>query len=136
MPILTAIHSDSAACGNKDLKFLDIRHLNGPNRWTYHPVLEVTIDIGELEDYPSNMIPGFYERLSSWLPSLIEHRCSYEERGDFCADSRKEPGQVIFLSTSPLSCKISPECREALAGYAKPQPEEYTRWLSAHGVGK
>ncbi|WP_292974897.1 cyanophycin synthetase [Nitrosomonas sp.] len=83
MPILTAIHSDSAACGNKDLKFLDIRHLNGPNRWTYHPVLEVTIDIGELEDYPSNMIPGFYERLSSWLPSLIEHRCSYEERGGF-----------------------------------------------------
>lgn len=67
----------------KDIKFLEIRHLNGPNIWTYYPVLEAIVDIGELEDFPSNTIPGFHERLSSWLPSLIEHRCSYEERGGF-----------------------------------------------------
>lgn len=67
----------------KDLKFLEIKHLNGPNRWTYYPAIEALIDIGELEDFPSDKIPGFYERLSSWLPSLIEHRCSYEERGGF-----------------------------------------------------
>lgn len=67
----------------KDIKFLEIRHLNGPNIWTYYPVLEALVDIGELEDFPSNTIPGFYERLSSSLPSLIEHRCSYEERGGF-----------------------------------------------------
>lgn len=67
----------------KDFKFLEIRHLNGPNIWTYYPVLEAVVDIGELEDCPSDTIPGFYERLSSWLPSLIEHRCSYEERGGF-----------------------------------------------------
>ncbi|MEK7842976.1 MAG: hypothetical protein AAB241_01955, partial [Pseudomonadota bacterium] len=52
----------------KDIKFLDIRHLNGPNIWTYYPVLEALVDIGELEDFPSNTIPGFYERLSSSLP--------------------------------------------------------------------
>ena len=67
----------------KDIKFLEIKHLNGPNIWTYRPTLEATVDIGELEDYPSDKIPGFYERLSQWLPSLIEHRCSYEERGGF-----------------------------------------------------
>ncbi|MBP6367905.1 MAG: cyanophycin synthetase [Nitrosomonas sp.] len=67
----------------KDIKFLEIKHLNGPNIWTYYPALEATVDIGELEDYPSDKIPGFYERLSQWLPSLIEHRCSYEERGGF-----------------------------------------------------
>jgi cyanophycin synthetase len=67
----------------KDIKFLDIKHLNGPNRWTYYPALEATVDIGQLEDFPSDTIPGFYERLSQWLPSLIEHRCSYEERGGF-----------------------------------------------------
>lgn len=67
----------------KDIKFLEIRHLNGPNIWTYYPVLEALVDIGELEEFPSNTIPGFYERLSSSLPSLIEHRCSYEERGGF-----------------------------------------------------
>lgn len=66
-----------------DLKFLEIIHLNGPNRWTYFPVLEALVDIGALEDHPSNIIPGFYERLVAWLPSLIEHRCSYGERGGF-----------------------------------------------------
>jgi len=67
----------------KSIEFIRIVHLRGPNMWTYRPVLEAWVDIGELEDCPSNTIPGFYERLSSWLPSLIEHRCSYEERGGF-----------------------------------------------------
>ena len=51
--------------------------------WTYHPVLEVWIDIGDLEDYPSNLIPGFYDRLVKCIPSLQEHRCSYGETGGF-----------------------------------------------------
>ena len=67
----------------KDIKFLEIRHLRGPNIWTYRPVLEALVDIGELEDFPSNKIPGYYERLKEMLPSLIEHRCSYGERGGF-----------------------------------------------------
>ncbi len=70
-------------CANRDIKFLEVRHLNGPNIWTLRPVLEAIVDIGDLEDFPSNTIPGFYECLSSWLPSLIEHRCSYGERGGF-----------------------------------------------------
>ncbi|WP_153110255.1 cyanophycin synthetase [Propionivibrio limicola] len=67
----------------KDIKFLDIRHLRGPNMWTYRPVLEAIVDIGDLEDCPSNTIPGYYERLKDMLPSLYEHRCSYEEPGGF-----------------------------------------------------
>ena len=68
---------------SKDIKFLEIRYLRGPNIWTYRPVIEALVDIGELEDFPSNTIPGFYERLTALLPSLIEHRCSYGERGGF-----------------------------------------------------
>lgn len=67
----------------KDIKFLEIRYLRGPNIWTYRPVIEAVVDIGELEDFPSNTIPGFYGRLTALLPSLIEHRCSYGERGGF-----------------------------------------------------
>jgi cyanophycin synthetase len=65
------------------IRFREIRHLCGPNRWTYRPVLQAIVDIGELEDYPSNTIPGYYERLKTLLPSLVEHRCSYGERGGF-----------------------------------------------------
>ena len=57
--------------------------LRGPNIWTYRPVLEAWVDIGELEECPSNTIPGFVDRLCAWLPSLAEHRCSYGEPGGF-----------------------------------------------------
>jgi len=66
-----------------DIRILEIRTLRGPNRWTYRPVLEALIDIGELEEWPSNRLPGFNDRLQAWLPSLVEHRCSYGERGGF-----------------------------------------------------
>jgi hypothetical protein len=32
---------------------------------------------------PSNTLPGFNERLTAWLPGLIEHRCGVGERGGF-----------------------------------------------------
>jgi cyanophycin synthetase len=32
-------------CANRDIKILEIRHLNGPNVWTFHPVLEAIVDI-------------------------------------------------------------------------------------------
>lgn len=67
----------------KNINILRITPLQGPNIWTYRPVIEVLLDIGELEDYPSNLIPGLYERLTAWLPSLIEHRCGVGERGGF-----------------------------------------------------
>jgi cyanophycin synthetase len=51
--------------------------------WTYQPAIEALVDIGDLEDCPSNTLPGLYERLSAWMPSLVEHRCSYDERGGF-----------------------------------------------------
>ncbi|WP_217423425.1 cyanophycin synthetase [Uliginosibacterium aquaticum] len=68
---------------SKDIRILGVQYLRGPNIWTYRPAVEALVDIGDLEDCPSNTIPGFYERLSAWLPGLIEHKCSYGERGGF-----------------------------------------------------
>lgn len=66
-----------------DIQFLRVTHLRGPNIWTYRPVIEAWVDIGSLEDSPSNTIPGLYERLTTWLPGLIEHRCGVGTRGGF-----------------------------------------------------
>lgn len=67
------------------IDILDIKYIYGPNMWTdwYIPVIEAWVDIGDLEDYPSDRIPGFPERLVAWMPGLMEHRCSYEEHGGF-----------------------------------------------------
>jgi cyanophycin synthetase len=67
----------------REIQFLRITYLRGPSIWTYRPVLEAWVDIGALEEAPSNTIPGFYERLVDWLPTLIEHRCGIGERGGF-----------------------------------------------------
>ena len=66
-----------------DIRILEIRTLRGPNRWTYPQVLEALVDIGALEDYPSNTLPGFVDRLVAWVPNLMSHRCSYDEPGGF-----------------------------------------------------
>lgn len=88
----------------RQIQILKITPLRGPNMWTYRPVLEALVDIGDLEDSPSNTIPGFYERLSSWLPSLIEHRCSYGERGGFLRRVQEGtwPGHILEHVTLEL----------------------------------
>lgn len=67
----------------RTITILRANYLGGPNIWTYRPVIEALLDIGELEQFPSNLIPGLYERLTAFLPGLIEHRCGVGERGGF-----------------------------------------------------
>jgi len=81
----------------RDIRFLRVTYLRGPNIWTYRPTLEAWIDIGDLEDCPSNTLPGFYERLTAWLPSLEEHHCSPGVRGGFLQRLREGtwPGHIM-----------------------------------------
>ncbi|MGL4407905.1 cyanophycin synthetase [Zoogloea sp.] len=89
---------------NKTIDFLNVLHLRGPNIWTYRAVLEAWVDIHDLEDCPSNVIPGFYERLTAMLPTLIEHRCSIGERGGFLQRLRDGtwPGHILEHVTLEL----------------------------------
>ncbi len=88
----------------RDIRILGITELRGPSMWTYRPVIEALVDIGELEDFPSNTLPGFYERLSAWLPGLVEHHCSYGERGGFLRRLREGtwPGHILEHVTLEL----------------------------------
>ena len=66
-----------------DIQLLRINYLCGPNIWTYRAVLEVWLDLGTLEDFPSHLLPGFTDRLTALLPALAEHHCGVGERGGF-----------------------------------------------------
>ncbi len=67
----------------EDIRLLRATYLRGPSIWTYRPALEVWLALGELEHHPSNKVPGFNERLTAWLPDLVEHHCGVGERGGF-----------------------------------------------------
>ena len=67
------------------MKILDIKVMNGPNYWSNyrHQLIVMLLDLGELEEKPTNKIPGFRERLESLMPTLYTHRCSEGEPGGF-----------------------------------------------------
>jgi len=96
---------------DKTINILDIKYIRGPNMWCWVEVLEALVDIGELEEYPSDKIPGFYDRLVAKLPSLVEHRCSYEERGGFL--KRVEEGTWPVHIMEHLTLEL-----QGLAGFA------------------
>ena len=65
------------------MEFRKVLALRGPNIWARFPVLEAWVDLQELKDSPSNILPGFNDRLMAWLPTMIEHRCGLGYRGGF-----------------------------------------------------
>jgi cyanophycin synthetase len=66
-----------------DLRILETRILRGPNYWSRSPVIRMLVDLGSLEQFPSNTIPGFVDGLVAWMPSLEDHACSLNRRGGF-----------------------------------------------------
>ncbi|MEJ7754264.1 MAG: hypothetical protein WKF38_03695, partial [Candidatus Limnocylindrales bacterium] len=74
----------SASDGPKpELRILETRVLRGPNYWAHGPAVRMLVDLGVLEEYPSNKVPGFTDALVGVLPTLGEHACSLGRRGGF-----------------------------------------------------
>jgi len=65
------------------LTVLRVNYLRGPNMWTYRPVLETWLDLGELEKWPSHTLPGFNDRLLTLLPQVGAHQCGLGKTGGF-----------------------------------------------------
>ncbi|MDZ4759084.1 MAG: cyanophycin synthetase [Bacteroidota bacterium] len=69
------------------MKILDIKAMRGPNIWSntrYH-LIQMRLDLEEMEQFPTNKVDGFRERIEAMFPSMIEHRCSPGIRGGFFA---------------------------------------------------
>ncbi|MDP9414893.1 MAG: cyanophycin synthetase, partial [Pseudomonadota bacterium] len=55
----------------------------GPHYYSHTPMVRIMLDLGRLEEWPSNRIPGFADALLALLPGLDRHGCSYKRRGGF-----------------------------------------------------
>ncbi len=67
------------------MKILNIQALRGPNIWSVNrkKLIQMRLDLEEMEQSPTNKIPGFRERIEALMPSLFEHRCSEDKKGGF-----------------------------------------------------
>jgi cyanophycin synthetase len=67
------------------MKILKIQALRGPNIWSVRrkKLIQMRLDLEELEQLPTNKIPGFSERIEAMFPSMYEHRCSEGVPGGF-----------------------------------------------------
>ncbi len=67
------------------VRVLKKRVVHGPNPWSRLPVVRMVVDIGALEQLPSDRIAGFPERLLATLPGLAMHTCGSGQPGGFGA---------------------------------------------------
>ena len=67
------------------MKILGFRVMRGPNLWSIRrqKLIVMRLDLEEMEEFPTNKIPFFLERMDALIPSLVEHRCSEDCRGGF-----------------------------------------------------
>lgn len=67
------------------MKILKIQALRGPNIWSVQrkKLIQMRLDLEEMEQFPTNKIDGFRERIEAMFPTMIEHRCSEGVRGGF-----------------------------------------------------
>ncbi|TRW98014.1 cyanophycin synthetase [Flavobacterium gawalongense] len=74
------------------MKIIKVQALRGPNIWSIQrkKLIQMRLDLEEMEQFPTNKIEGFRERIETMFPTMIEHRCSEGCRGGFF--SRVERG--------------------------------------------
>lgn len=67
------------------MKILKMQVLRGPNVWSNYrkKLIQMRLDLEELENFPTNKIDGFGDRLQKMLPTMAKHECSEGVYGGF-----------------------------------------------------
>jgi cyanophycin synthetase len=67
------------------MRILELKVMRGPNYWSIRrkKLIVMKLDLEMAEEFPTNRIEGFSERLESLIPTLFSHRCSVGEEGGF-----------------------------------------------------
>src|SRR3979490_2120843 len=71
------------SCQERYMEILETQVYRGANYWAPVPVIRFVLDIGDLREWPTPMIPSCWEKLAATVPTLGEHRCAIGEPGGF-----------------------------------------------------
>ena len=109
------------------MRILDIKALRGPNYWSGYrkKLIVMRLDLEDFEERPTDKIENFNARLSELMPTLVNHGCSYKEKGGFLkrVEEGTWAGHVIEHIALELQTLAGME-----AGYGR------TRETSAAGI--
>ena len=90
-----------------DLRVLDTRVYRGPNYWSYEQCIVMLVDLGSLEDWPTDKLPGFTDALLEHLPGIADHACSRGRKGGFV--ERLREGTWLGHVTEHVSLQLQRE---------------------------
>ncbi|HXZ63606.1 MAG TPA: cyanophycin synthetase [Streptosporangiaceae bacterium] len=65
------------------MRFIELRHLRGPNIYTTSPVTIARLELDDLTHRETTEFGGFAERLTTLLPGLAGHHCAAGRPGGF-----------------------------------------------------
>lgn len=67
------------------MRIREINAMRGPNYWSVrrHKLIVMVLDLEAMEEYPTNKVSGFADRLKAMFPSMYSHRCSEGCEGGF-----------------------------------------------------
>ena len=83
MTATTSTPVPTAPTHEPDITIRETRVYRGPNYYSYEPAVHLVVDIGRLEEFPTDTLPGFTESLIALLPGLQDHQCSRGRDGGF-----------------------------------------------------
>jgi cyanophycin synthetase len=65
----------------RPMRLLQKAVYRGPHLFSASPMIRLQVDLGSLESWPTNRLPGFADQLLGLLPGLGSHGCSYKTAG-------------------------------------------------------
>ncbi|HEX8261332.1 MAG TPA: cyanophycin synthetase, partial [Allosphingosinicella sp.] len=66
-----------------EMAVTEVAVYRGPHYFSHTPMIRIQLDLGRLEEWPTNRIAGFTEALLEMLPGVGRHGCSLRVRGGF-----------------------------------------------------
>lgn len=94
-----------------DLAVLETRVYRGPNVWSYDPAVHLVVELGVLEQYPTDLLDarpeGFTDPLLALFPGLDRHSCSRGRHGGFV--ERLREGTWLGHVTEHLALQLQQE---------------------------
>jgi cyanophycin synthetase len=85
----------------------------GPHLYSHLPMIRIQLDLGHLEIYPSDRLPGFADALMALMPGLAAHGCSYHEAGGF--ERRLREGTWLGHITEHVALELQTMAGQAVS---------------------